>query len=115
MAFIHTLSTAAASATRLHWPDFRILMQTKWSNLKALDIGSNKLSDTNVHRFEQFCWSALEEIDVSRAGLAGQSLCRLCFHVRPYIRKARFKGSTLLGPCLAGECKNLEVLDVRHL
>ena len=90
-------------------------MQTKWSNLKALDIGSNKLSDTNVHRFEQFCWSALEEIDVSRAGLAGQSLCRLCFHVRPYIRKARFKGSTLLGPCLAGECKNLEVLDVRHL
>ena len=79
-----------------------------------MDIGSNKLSDTNVHHFEQFCWSALEEIDVSRAGLAGQSLCRLCSHVRPYVRKARFKGSTLLGPCLADEWSNLEVLDVRH-
>ena len=92
---------------------FNLLMQANWPNLKALDIGSNKLSDMNVHQFDQFCWSALEEIDVSNAGIAGQSLCKLCSHMRPYIKKARFSGSNLLGACLAGEWSNLEVLDVR--
>ena len=92
---------------------FNLLMQANWPNLKGLDIGSNKLSDMNVHQFDQFCWSALEEIDASDAGIAGQSLCKLCSHIRPYIRKARFSGCNLLGACLAGEWSNLEVLDVR--
>ena len=101
-------------STGLTSEGFNLLMQTNWPNLKALDIGSNKLSDMNVHHFDQFCWSALEEIDISNAGIAGQSLCKLCSHVRPYIRKARFRGSTFLGACLAGEWSNLELLDVRH-
>ena len=102
------------NSTGLTSEGFNLLMQTNWPNLKVLDIGSNKLSDMNVHHFDQFCWSALQEIDVNSAGIDGQSLCKLCSNMRPYIRKARFGGSTLLGACLAGEWSNLEVLGVRH-
>lgn len=93
---------------------FNLLMQANWPNLRVLEVGSNKLSNLNVHHFDQFCWSTLQEIDVGDAGFAGQSLCKLCAHMRPYIRKARYSRSTLFWVYLAGDWSNLEVLDVSH-
>lgn len=93
---------------------FNLLMQANWPNLRALDVGLNELSDWNVHHFDKFCWSALQEIDVGSAGFAGQSLYKLCLHVRPYIRKATYSGSTLYWGYFAGDWSNLEVLDVSH-